>query len=73
MMGTKLNPGAFDCYAKAADDEPMFVLLARDPLAPLVVQKWATLAKGKGADLAKVKEANACAEQMRKWRKEHSV
>ena len=21
-MGTKLKPGKFDCYAKAADDEP---------------------------------------------------
>jgi hypothetical protein len=31
-MGTKSNPGPFDCYAKAEPDEPMFVLLARDPL-----------------------------------------
>lgn len=31
-MGTKNNPGAFDCYANAEPDEPMFVLLARDLL-----------------------------------------
>lgn len=29
-MGTKNNPGEFDCYANAAPDEPMFILLGRD-------------------------------------------
>lgn len=35
-MGTKNNPGKFDCYDAALPDEPMFVLLARDP----VVREW---------------------------------
>ena len=26
-MGTKNNPGKFDCYANAKPDEPLFVLL----------------------------------------------
>ncbi|HAW11807.1 MAG TPA: aspartate decarboxylase, partial [Chloroflexi bacterium] len=30
-MGTKNNPGKFDCYDDAHPDEPMFVLLGRDP------------------------------------------
>lgn len=40
-MATKNNPGKFDCYANALPDEPMFVLLARDSLAPHVVAIWA--------------------------------
>lgn len=44
--GTKLNPGEFDCYHAAAPNEPMFVLLARDPLAAALVQLWADLRAG---------------------------
>ena len=40
-MGTKNTPGAFAGYANAAPDEPMFVLLARDDRAPLLVSIWA--------------------------------
>ena len=40
-MGTKTRPGEFDCYASAGDDEPMFVLLARDEDAPGCVEAWA--------------------------------
>lgn len=40
-MGTKNNPGQFDCYEAAEDDEPMFVLLARDALAPDTIEDWA--------------------------------
>ena len=28
-MGTKNNPGRFDCYGNAEPDEPIFVLLGR--------------------------------------------
>lgn len=42
-MGTKNEPAAFDCYANAEPDEPMFVLLARDLTAPEAVELWATL------------------------------
>lgn len=45
-MGTKNNPGKFDCYAKADPDEPMFILLGRDPLAPSLVLMWACFANG---------------------------
>jgi hypothetical protein len=42
-VGTKNDPGKYDCYEKAEPDEPMFVLLARDPLAPQLVRHWALL------------------------------
>lgn len=45
-MGSKNDPGQFDCYANALPDEPMFVLLARDPLAPFLTQIWAMLRAG---------------------------
>lgn len=39
-MATKNNPGPFDCLTKAEPDEPMFILLARDELAPSIVRIW---------------------------------
>jgi hypothetical protein len=45
-MGSKTNPGKFDCYANALPDEPMFVLLGRDPLAPFLTQIWAMIRAG---------------------------
>jgi hypothetical protein len=42
-MGTKNNPGKFDCLEKAEADEPFFVLLARDPHAAHLVSIWAKL------------------------------
>jgi hypothetical protein len=42
-MGTKTNPGKYDCIAKAEPDEPMFTLLARDPVAAHLVSIWAKL------------------------------
>lgn len=70
-MGTKKNPGKFDCYENAAEDEPMFVLLARDPLAPLLVRKWAYLSKGQSKE--KKAEAVKCAVDMKKWRDKKSA
>lgn len=29
------------CFARAFDDEPLFVLRANDPLAPTLVREWA--------------------------------
>jgi hypothetical protein len=70
-MGTKNNPGAFDCYANAHPDEPMFVLLARDKHAPSLVCLWADLRALTGEDPAKVNEARECAEGMVLWQAEH--
>lgn len=67
-MGTKNKPGAWDCYANAEDDEPMFVLLARDPMAPLLVTLWATMREIRGGcDPKKIAEARECASAMAMW------
>lgn len=63
-MGTKNNPGQFDCYANAGPDEPMFVLLGRDKHAAGLVRLWAMLRHKDGEDEAKVAEALACADAM---------
>jgi len=63
-MGTKNNPGDFDCYANAEPDEPIFVLLGRDRHAPSLVRLWALLRSAEGEDEAKVSEALACAAAM---------
>jgi len=72
-MGTKDSPGRYDCYAKAEPDEPIFTLLARDPLAPLLVRLWADLQHrhtNNPTDNSggKVIEAYNIAEQMDFWR-----
>ena len=74
-MGTKNNPGDCDCYENALPDEPMFILLARDPSAPDLVEDWATqrakeIAGGRrpSSDEAMVDEAISCAAAMRHWR-----
>lgn len=40
-METKRNPGPNSCYARALPDEPMFILLGRDPDAPFTIRNWA--------------------------------
>jgi hypothetical protein len=66
-MGTKANPGKYDCLDKAEQDEPFFVLLARDPLAPLLVDRWAKWAEELGEDPEKVAEARENALAMLAW------
>jgi hypothetical protein len=48
-MGTKTNPGKYDCLSKAEPDEPVFVLMARDPVAPKLVDLWAAVSYGSKA------------------------
>lgn len=67
-MGTKNDPGKFDCYNKADPDEPMFVLLARDKHAPALVRLWGELREIDGEDQEKVNEAYMCAGNMERWR-----
>jgi hypothetical protein len=75
-MGTKLEPGEFDCYENALPDEPMFVLLARDPDMPDLVREWAdrrqfAIDNGERpeTDQAMVEEARSCASSASAWRK----
>jgi hypothetical protein len=77
-MGTKLNPGQYDCWYNAEADEPMFVLLARDASAPTMVRLWAETRRlaintkhKPESDRAMVDEANECADAMEEWRKKN--
>lgn len=69
-MGTKNNPGKFDCYAKAHPDEPMFTLLGRDPVAPVLVRMWITL-RSRTADgereREKLQEAHEVCRALEAW------
>lgn len=74
-MGTK-NEGD-PCYDAALPDEPMFVLLARDPQAPQAVRDWAAqraalIASGMrpASDMTKVMEASQLADRMVIWRED---
>ena len=73
-MGTKKEPGKYDCYAKAELDEPLFVLLARDKTAPQVVRHWILLQPGGNATAnlpEKLREAYSCADAMQEWHKKN--
>lgn len=73
-MGTKSNPSEFDCYERAQPDEPIFVLLARDPIAPVLVRLWAQLRKLttiKATTGPKIDEAMSCADKMEQWHKDN--
>lgn len=70
-MSTKQNPGEYDCYAKLAPDEPYFVLRAKDPLAPALIELWAEQRRVQYGVYKKLDEAVACAEKMREWKKQH--
>lgn len=74
-MGTKLVPDELDCYLRAKDDEPMFILLARDKAAPAQIREWVAqreaAAKEHGRsrhDLDQLKNALQIADDMEKWR-----
>ena len=83
-MATKNDPGEFDCYEKAGPNEPVFVLRARDPMAPGLVRDWARdyrYAKeamnphcdGLMTDrqVRKYQEALRCATAMEDWAREN--
>lgn len=75
-MGTKENPGKYDCYANALPDEPMFILLARDPDFMRLVNMWADkrmldirCGERPTTDVHLVSEAKNCALDGAAWRK----
>ena len=77
-MGTKLSEMRDGCFARAMDDEPMFVLLGRDASAPQRVRDWATqrsadisMGKKPSSDMDSVNEAFECAARMEAWREKN--
>lgn len=55
------------CLNRAADDEPLFVLRARDLLAVDLVRVWVLRAHEKGVNPEKIREAREIAEQFAAW------
>ena len=55
------------CLNKAAPDEPIFVLRAKDSLSAQTVRLWATMAEQLHGT-AKAKDALVWAQQAEKWR-----
>lgn len=76
-MGTKNDPGRFDCYAKLEENEPYFLLRGKDPIAWLLVRLWATLrrqmADGAPSEAyeAKLQEAENCSRAMHQYATVH--
>ncbi|MDE2031366.1 MAG: hypothetical protein KGI58_03875 [Patescibacteria group bacterium] len=77
-MGTKNQPGKFDCYSKALPDEPMFILLARDPDFYRLVNEWAnkreldiSCGERPASDGPLVREVRICAAQAANWRRQN--
>lgn len=73
-MGTKNSPGKFDCLAKVGPDEPFFVLLARDPVAPVLLRLWVELRRAvdnKEEDAEQRAEALDCRNKMLEWIEEN--
>lgn len=79
-MGTRNNPGVYDCLGTLDPDEPFFVLKGRDPHAADLVRLWAHERRSyisagikPAEDEAKVKEALACAVEMDAYREEREA
>jgi hypothetical protein len=66
-MAVKRIEAESGCFAKAADDEPVFVLRAQDALAPDLVREWANRAEGYGCPAEKTAGARQLADQMEAW------
>lgn len=82
-MGTKNNPGAFDCHADAGPDEPTFTLRAKDPVAAEVIRFWIAMRKKHYYDHpgefddhrehARWNSATFCAMQFEDWHNKHAT
>lgn len=79
-MGTKNDPAPFDCYSAALPDEPMFVLLARDPDFEFLVRTWAHWRSRQIAcgmrpatpeEFEQIREAQQCATEGNIWGRDY--
>jgi hypothetical protein len=66
-MGTKNNPGKYDCYANAEPDEPLFVLLGRDKNAGALVWLWGVMAEIDGESPEKLGESRESVIALMEW------
>lgn len=59
------------CLGRCQDDEPVFVLVARDRYAAERTREWARVVSHAHGHSAKTDEAFACADAMDAWRETH--
>ena len=59
------------CLGRSQDDEPVFILCARDKVASHAVRAWAWAANVAGAPQVKTEEALELANLMDVWRASH--
>jgi hypothetical protein len=74
LMGTKNADRIEEILANAEPDEPMFILLGRDPHGHAAVRKWADDRQAMieagykpDSDMAMVREARDCADAMEEF------
>lgn len=67
MNKSKTLSDPSSCLNRAASDEPIFTLRAKDPFAAQAVRHWATMAAGRH-EPAKIDDALALALEMDQWR-----
>ncbi len=79
-MGTKLNPGLYDCYEKAEPTEEIFTLRAKDSDAAIIVKLWAffrlqqiNAGLRSESDRVQVTEALNCATRMEIWYRDYKM
>jgi hypothetical protein len=53
------------------DDEPVFLIRAKDAISPAVVNHWASLAQLAGASPVMVRAARRQADAMKDWQVKH--
>lgn len=75
-MGTKVDlmrdfAAGTGCIGRTADDEPVFLICARDPLGGTIVRQWASGAIAHRVDPAKIADALRIASAMDAWHVEH--
>jgi len=77
MVATKaleleLNAKGEGCLGRTADDEPIFILCARDRTSSKTVRQWVQNAKDAGCtNEAKLEEALKWAHEAGEWRETH--
>lgn len=62
-----------DSTGKIADDEPVFLIRAKDVCAPEAVEAWAAIAQAEGASPLIVSTARQHAQRMREWQEKTGI
>ncbi len=63
--------GSCKTLERTGEDEPIFVLVARDKLAPMIVRGWVYRAREAGVPDGKIAEALELAHSMEAWQRDH--